>query len=79
MRDDRAVGGEIATIDGLFVGFSDDRGLEIVVWFGVLVIVIIIVVWVSRRHRIADNGEDGSVGQPGGNVVGDACGHVGSC
>jgi hypothetical protein len=37
-------------------------------------LVVIIIVGVSRRHRI--NGDDGPVG---GNVLRDACGHVGSC
>src|SRR5262249_56367509 len=39
----------------------------------VLVVLVIIVVGVSRRHRIAHDD------QPGGNVLGDARGHVGSC
>src|SRR5258708_263191 len=45
----------------LFVGFSDDRRLEVLVWFGVAIFVlgiIIIVVGVSRRHRVADEGDD---------------------
>jgi hypothetical protein len=37
----------------LFVWFSDDRGLELVVWFGfaVFILLVIIVVWVSWRHH----------------------------
>jgi hypothetical protein len=41
---------------GLFVGFSDDRGLEVIVWFGVaffvlgIIIIIIVAVGVSRRR-----------------------------
>jgi hypothetical protein len=40
---------------GLFVGFPDDRRLEVVVRFGVVFVldIIIIVVGVSRRHRVA--------------------------
>jgi hypothetical protein len=59
----------------LFVGFSDHRRLE-VVRFGVAVFVlgiIIIVVGVSRRHRVAHDGGEA----PAGNVFGDARGHVG--
>ena len=59
----------------LFVGFSDHRQLE-VVRFGVAVFVlgiIIIVVGVSRRHRVAHDGGEA----PAGNVLGNARGHVG--
>jgi hypothetical protein len=60
----------------LFVGFSNHRRLD-VVRFGVAIFVfvlgIIIVVGVSRRHRVAnDRGE-----APAGNVLGNARGHVG--
>lgn len=58
----------------LFVGFSDDRRLEVVVLFGVaiFVLVIIIVVGISRRHHLAHDGDEASVDQPSGNVLGDA-------
>jgi hypothetical protein len=49
--------------------------------FGIAVFVlgiIIIVVGVSRRHRVAHDGDDAPVDQPGGNVLGDARGHFGS-
>jgi hypothetical protein len=35
---------------------SSDRGLvEVVIWFGaaVLVLILVIMVWVSRRHHVA--------------------------
>jgi hypothetical protein len=62
----------------LFVRFSDDR--RVVVRFDVAVfvlgiIIIIIVVGVSRRHHA----DEAPVGEPGGNVLGRAWGHVGSC
>jgi hypothetical protein len=60
----------------LFVGFSDHRRLD-VVWFGVAIFVfvlgIIIVVGVSRRHRVAHDGSEA----PAGNVLGNARDHVG--
>jgi hypothetical protein len=59
---------------GLFIGFSDDRRLEVLAWFGIAVFVfgiIIIVVGVSRRHRVAYDGDDAPVDQPGGNVLGE--------
>jgi hypothetical protein len=49
---------------GLFVGFSDDRRIEVVVRFGVvfiLGIIFIIIVGVSRRHRVAHDGEGGGL------------------
>ena len=69
---------------GLFVGFPDDRRLEVLLWFGVAVfvlgiIIIIVVVWVPRRHRVAADDDDAPVDQRGGNILGDAYGHVGSC
>jgi hypothetical protein len=66
---------------GLFIGFSDDRRLEVLAWFGIAVfgIIIIIVVGVSRRHGVAHDGDDAPFDQPGGNVLGDACSHFGSC
>ena len=58
---------------GLFVGFSDDRRIEVVVVVVfVLGIIIIIIVGVSRRHRVAHDGDDSPVDQPDGNVLGDA-------
>ena len=60
---------------GIVVGFSDDRRLLVLILlvFFVLV-VIIIVVWVSRRQCIARNADR----QPGGKVLEDVRGHVGS-
>ena len=67
-------GAKVKDACGLFVGFSDDRRLEVVVRFGVVVFVlgIIIIVGVSRRHYVA---HEAPVDQPGGG----AWGHVGSC
>jgi len=84
VRRDAWVGHALVTHpggDGLFVGFSDDRRLAVLVWFGIAVFVLgimIIVVGVSRRHRVAHDGDDAPVEQPGGNVL-DACGHFDSC
>src|SRR4029077_17233816 len=65
---------------GLFVGFPDDRRIEVVVGvIFVLGIIIVIIVGVSRWHRVARDGDDTPVDQPDGNVLGDAMGHVGSC
>jgi hypothetical protein len=50
-----------STTGGLFVGFSDDRGLEVVVWFGAAAFVfvpVVFIIWVSRRHQVADKSED---------------------
>ena len=57
----------------LFVGFSDHRRLK-VVRFGVAVFVlgIIIVVGVSRRHRVAQDGDEAPLDQACGEVLGDA-------
>jgi hypothetical protein len=63
----------------VFVGFSDDRRLVLVVRFGVVVVVlviIIVIVGVSRRHRVAHNGDEAPLGR--GKVLRDALGHVGS-
>jgi hypothetical protein len=63
----------------VFVGFSDDRRLVLVVRFGVVVVVlviIIVIVGVSRRHRVAHNGDEAPLGR--GKVLRDAFGHVGS-
>ena len=53
----------------LFVWFSDDRQVEVVVRFGValfvLIFIIIVVVGVSRRHT-----HDGDKAQPIGNFLG---------
>ena len=61
----------------LFVGFSDDRRIEFV-RFGVAVFVlgIIIVVGVSRRHRVAHDGDEAPVDQPAGNVLEDSGSYV---
>jgi hypothetical protein len=64
------------TINRLFIGFSDDRGFKVVLWLGILIFVLIII-WVSRRHHGAHRGGDASFDQPGGNALG--CGHVDSC
>jgi len=59
----------LKTIGQLFVWFSDDRGLKVVLWFSVLILVLVlIIVWVSRRGRVAHRGEDAPFDQPGGNV-----------
>jgi hypothetical protein len=60
----------------VFVGFSDNRGLAVfvllVVIFRLVVIIVIVwLIWVSRRHRIADEV------QPSEKVFGDALDHVG--
>src|SRR6266536_899840 len=64
----------------VFVGFSDDRRLALVVRFGVVVVVfvfvlviIIVIVGVSRRHRVAHNGDESPLGR--GKVLKDALGH----
>src|SRR6516164_1874760 len=71
----------------LFVGFgfSDDRGLVVlivlvvlVVPLVVLVIFVTIVVGVSRRQRVVNDGDEAPVDQPGGNVF-NGRRHVGSC
>src|SRR6516164_9543920 len=71
----------------LFVGFgfSDDRGLVVlivlvvlVVPLVVLVIFVTIVVGVSRRQRVVNDGDEAPVDQPGGNVF-NGQSHVGSC
>ena len=62
----------------VFVGFSDDRRLALVVRFGVVVCVLVIsivIVGVSRRHRVAHDGDEFSLGR--GKVLRDALGHVG--
>ena len=71
-------GAKVCGVCGLFVGFSDDRRLDVIVRFGVAVFVlgIIIVVGVSRRHRVA---HEAPANQRGGNVLGYAWCHVGSC
>ena len=48
------------------VGFSDDRRLALVVRFGVVVCVLVIsivIVGVSRRHRVAHDGDDFPLGR----------------
>ena len=69
-------GAKVKDACGLFVGFSDDRRVE-VVRFGVVVfvLVIVIVVGVSRRHRVAHDGGEAPVDQPARNSRGCA----GSC
>jgi hypothetical protein len=58
----------------VFVGFSNDRRLALVVRFGVVVFVIIIViVGVSRRDRVAHDGDESPLGR--GKVLTDALGH----
>src|SRR4029077_18579222 len=49
----------------VFVGFSDDRRLALVVRFGVVVfvlVIIIVIVRVSRRHRVAHDGDESPLG-----------------
>src|SRR5262249_35145882 len=58
-----------------------DRRLSLVVRFGVVffvlvIIIIIIIGGVSRRHRLAHNGDESPPGR--GKVLMDALGHVGS-
>src|SRR5262249_23092554 len=67
----------------LFVGFgfSDDRGLVVLIVLIVLVVLVIfvtIVVGVSRRQRVVNDGDEAPVDQPGGNVF-NGRRHVGSC
>ena len=59
----------------VFVGFSDDRRLALVIRFGVAVFVFVII-GVSRRNRVAHVGDEAPVDR--GEVLGDALGHVGS-
>src|SRR6478735_306820 len=59
----------------VFVGFSDDRRLALVIRFGVAVYVFDII-GVSRRNRVAHVGDEAPVDR--GEVLGDALGHVGS-
>jgi hypothetical protein len=50
----------------VFVGFSDDRRLALVVRFGVVVfvlVIIIVIVGVSRRHRVAHDGDEPPLGR----------------
>jgi hypothetical protein len=62
----------------VLVGFRDDRRLAVVLTFVVFVLVIIIVVvGVSRRHRVAQDGNEATVDQACGEVLGDARDHVG--
>jgi hypothetical protein len=63
----------------VFVGFSDDRRLALVVRFGVVVFVLVIIIvigGVSWRHRVAHDGDEPPLGS--GKVLRDAMGHVGS-
>src|SRR5580692_12459200 len=63
----------------VFVGFSDDRRLALVVRFGVVVfvlVIIIVIVGISRRHRVAHDGDEPPLGSE--KVLTDAMGHVGS-
>ena len=68
------------TCESIFVGFSDDRQffMPVFVLF-VFFVLVIIVVGVSRRRRVAHDGDEAPVDQPTGNVLGNAWGHVGSC
>src|SRR6185369_399858 len=68
-----------AAVHFVFVGFSDDRRLAFVVRFGVVVFVLVItiaIVGVSRRHRVAHDGDESPLGR--GKAFRDALGHVGS-
>jgi len=58
----------------VFVGLPDDRRF---VRFGVVVffLVIIVIVGISRRHRVAHDGDEPPLGR--GKVLRDALGHVG--
>jgi hypothetical protein len=68
---------EVALCGALFVGFSDNRRFFVLVLvLFVFFVLVIIIVGVSRWRRIAD---EGPVDQPGGNVLGDARSHIGSC
>ena len=59
----------------VFVGFSDGRRLALVVWFDV--IIIIVIVGVSRRHRIGHDADESPLSR--GKALRDALGrHVGS-
>jgi hypothetical protein len=62
----------------VFVGFPDDRRLAVVVSVGVIVfvviIIVVVVVGVSRRRHVAHCGDEVSVDQPRGKVLGDARG-----
>src|SRR6267142_3046361 len=61
----------------VFVGFSDDRRLALVIRFGVAVFVFVfVIIGVSRRNRVAHVGDEAPVDR--GEVLGDALGHVGS-
>ncbi|HVD75660.1 MAG TPA: hypothetical protein VNC81_18975, partial [Xanthobacteraceae bacterium] len=57
----------MATVEAraaLFVGFSDDRLVEVVVRFGVFILVLVVVVGVPRRpHRTAHDGDGVPVDQ----------------
>ena len=62
----------------LFVGFSDDRLVEVVVRLGVFILVLVVVVGIPRRrHRTAHDGDAVPVDQPGRRSLGNAQGHVG--
>jgi ABC-type multidrug transport system fused ATPase/permease subunit len=56
----------------VFVWFSDDRRLAVIVRFVVvLLLLVIIIVGISRRHRVTDKAQQSE------NALGDARGHVG--
>jgi hypothetical protein len=60
----------------LFIGFSDHHGIGPIVGFSVAVfvfILVVIIVWVSRRRRVASNGE---LSKQSGNTLRDACGQL---
>ena len=69
----------VETPADLFVGFSDDRLVEIVVRFGVFILVLVVVVVgiPRRRQRTAHDGDAVPLDQPGRRSLGNAQGHVG--
>src|SRR5262249_35175850 len=53
--------------------------LVVLIVLVVLVILVVLIVGVSRRRRVAHDGDEAPVDQPSGNVLEDIRGHVASC
>jgi hypothetical protein len=63
----------------LFLWFSDDRRVEVVIRLVIVLFVfgIVIVAGVSRRHRVTSHGDETPIYQRVGNLLGDVWGRVG--
>src|SRR3954469_10527417 len=61
----------------VIIWFANNRRLVVSVL--VLFFFVVVVVWIARRHRVENDGDDAPIDQTGSKILGEMQSHVGSC